>query len=749
MPRYPYQGQPNGFQRTFNQGAYPSARYDSDEEENELDRVRELYKNLQGSPGGWQTRALQGQSQQLKRRLGETEKSFQEREVEYKRRIREGEDVRSLLGSQLDESRSQYGKLQRQLDESRSQYGDLQSQFGDERSLYHGRIGTLESQVNQRNKEKEEKRRAFQEAYDKDYIEKQLLPVVREKYPHADYAQSYDRYMKALGTNYNSGKDILGIINAWQGKGGNLVLPPYNPPQYPQKMDLYSRYGGLKTDYDNLQKRNSESESLYQNRMANFEKRQGNEFNQYINDPEIADHILLKKYNLDKNLAEIANRKPWDDVKKYAEQEGYTGDYKKPYKVYFAGKRTIPFPSYEEFAKRNHNKAFMMSLMPQFEKKYPKGDRDEAQHLSNLGYDDPTYSKDPVSFLKQYQKYYPFANEETYKKYPTTDKFRDLSPASKQYLNIDQPNFENFNKIYKQKLRDQESMSLGELQSQSERFSEMRDRELGPFAEMSRALDPEGYNKAMSISEPRFSQSSIYSQNAPSSFYSSIKSRYDQESNARKQNEMGLNQIKKQYDQHLLKSNQDTQKYENDKRNLTGEANLWKGKHDALLPVVQEYKNYRRDVSPLRQEHPQLKKFYEDYQNVDLGGYKDLPNYFKPLDQFKKNHQQLAQYDPHVKEFIRVWPGTKDKEFQPKQPFRVPNYEAIMPKSFAQLNELRSFAQNNQTNYQDMMTRRYMMESYARKYPDQAHNYGLKKLGLGNENIPAQNKMNPYPWAKR
>jgi hypothetical protein len=437
------------FNRAFNSGfkRFPPRTYQARDDEDRLNQSRELYKNLQASPGGWQTRALQGQSQQLKRRLGENEQQFRQRAQEYERRIREGEDARSLLGSQLDDSRIQYGRLN-------------------------------------------------------------------------------DSFL---------------------------------------------------------------------NRMADFEKQQENEFNKYIHDPEIADQILLKKYTLDKDLAEIANRKPWDDVKKYAEQEGYTGDYKKPYKVYFEGKGTIPFPSYEEFAKRNHNKAFMRSLMPQFEKKYPQGSMDEAEYLKHLGYLDPTYSKDPVSFLKQYQPYYPFANEDTYKKYPTTDKFRDLSPASKKYLNIDQPNFENFNKIYKQKLRDKESSHLSDLQSQWERASSLNDKSIDPFATLLRDIQPKKYNEIMSEGmTPKMSESSVYSLNAPQSFFESIKSNYDWQSNARKENER--------------------------------DANLWKAKHDALLPSVEEYNNYRRDVSPLRREYPSLKDFQKRYWYVNLREYDRIPS---------------------------------------------------------------------------------------------------------------------------
>jgi hypothetical protein len=477
-----------GFRRSF------PRTYRAKDDEDMLNKSRELYKNLQASPGGWQTRALQGQSQQLKRRLGETEKSFQERAAEYDRRIREGEDARSLLGSHLDESRSQYGNLQRQFD--------------DEKSMYHSKI-------------------------------------------------------------------------------------------------------------------------------ADFKKQQENEFNKYIHDPEIADQILRKKYTLDKNLAEIANKKPWDDVKEYAEQEGYTGDYTKPYKVYFEGKGTIPFPSYEEFAERNHNKAFMRSLMPQFEEKYPKGDMDEAQYLPHLGYGDPTYSKDPVSFLKEYQNYYPFANEYTYKKYPTTDKFRDLSPASKKYLNIDQPNFENFNKIYKQKLRDQESSHLSDQQSQWERASSLNDKSIEPFANLLRDIQPKKYNEIMSEGmTPKMSQNSIYSLNAPQSFFESIKSNYDWQSNARKENER--------------------------------DANIWKAKHDALLPSVQEYNNYRRDVSPLRREYPDLKDFHNRYKHVNLNEYAQLP----ALRDFRNRYQHVNLNEYAQLPALRRALQNAQQFYQPNNNFR-------------------------------------------------------------------------------
>lgn len=636
---YPNQG----FQRSFNHRAtYPYARYDSDEEENELDRARELYKNLQGSPGGWQTRALQGQSQQLKRRLGETEKSFQEREVEYKRRLREGEDVRSLLGSQLDESRSQYGNLQRQLDESRSQYGDLQSQFGDERSLYHGKLADFKRQ----------------------------------------------------------------------------------------------------------------------------QENQENEFNKYIHEPEIADQILRKKYNLERGLYDLTMKKPWPEIKNYADEQGYTGNYKKYADQFISGaSQQKPFMSYEDFERRNHNKAFMTSLMPQFEKKYPKGNMDEAQYLTHLGYGDPTYSKNPVSFLKQYQKYYPFAKEDTYQKYPTTDKFRDFSPASKHYLNIDQPDLKNFNKIYKQKLAHDQLDHASELQSQSERFSEMHDKSIDPFANLLRDIQPGKYDEIMSGEmTPKMSQSSIYSLNAPKSFYESIKSNYDWQARERQKQASELEQMREKYGKDIAerqslydKAIQESGAFKKKSQGdiLTRDAEL-----ERLRPLQTETEQLRAERNKLEdfrkkywhmdlRDYDRHKEFYNTYKNMDFGSYQDLPHYFKPLDQFKTQYQNLAKYDNHVKEFMRVWPGTKDKEFHPKKTFDVPDYEASVPKTLVQLNELGAFAKKNRENYQEMMKRRYMMESYARKYPDQAHNYGLQRLGLGNDNIPAQTMKNPYPWAKR
>ena len=189
-------------------------------------------------------------------------------------------------------------------------------------------------------------------------------------------------------------------------------------------------------------------------------------------------------------------------------------------------------------------------------------------------------------------------------------------------------------------------------------------------------------------------------------------------------------------------------------QDLSQQGALWKSRHDALTPQIQEYKNYRKDVSPLRRAYPQLKadhdkykEFYQGYQNVDLGGYKDLPNYYKPLDQFRKNYQQLAQYDDHLQQFIHYYPGAKDKEFHPKKPFDVPDYDKFMPKSLAQLNDLRSFAQKNRANYGEMLKRRHQVESFARKYPHEAHNYGLKNLGLGTQN--QQLPMKPWSWASK
>jgi len=240
---------------------------------------------------------------------------------------------------------------------------------------------------------------------------------------------------------------------------------------------------------------------------------------------------------------------------------------------------------------------------------------DVAQYLTHLGYGDPTYTKDPVSFLKQYKKYYPFANEETYQKYPTTDKFRDLSPASKQYQNIDQPNFKNFNKIYKQKLRDQELMSLDELQSQSEGFSQMWDKEFHPFGELVRERDPEKYNDIMSEGmTPKMSQSSIYSLNAPRSFYSSIKSFSDR-------------------DRQNLRSKE-------------GESNLWKAKYESQLPVIQEYKNYRRDFSPIRKAYPDLHQ-----ENTGLRNY---------VNKIQTDYNDLSKKRSAINEFMRLFPGTKE-----------------------------------------------------------------------------------------
>lgn len=276
----------------------------------------------------------------------------------------------------------------------------------------------------------------------------------------------------------------------------------------------------------------------------------------------------------------------------------------------------------------------MTSLMPQFEAKYPQGDRTEAEHLANLGYNDPTYAKDPISFLKQYQKYYPFANEETYQKYPTVDRFRDLSPASKQYLNIDQPNIKNFNKIYKQKFRDQESRAASDLQSQMEGMSEQYDSSMDYFANLLKERDPEGFNKIMSDTSqtPKFSEISRYSSFAPSSFANSIRSGWDSERQRGRARETDLKQLTGRYDEERKKHNQwviESEEKQNklggDVKRLTGDALLKDAELQRLRARDQEYTNYRREVSPLRREHPVLKKFRQDYNHVNLNEYAKIP----------------------------------------------------------------------------------------------------------------------------
>ena len=623
------QGSPYGqYQKYFNQGAtYPYARYESDDEENELDRARELYKNLQGSPGGWQTRALNGQNRNLTRRLGETDQQLRQRTQEYERRLREGEDARSLLGSQLDDSRIEYGGLQQ-------------------------RYGDLESQVNQRNKEREEKRRAFQETYDKDYIEKQLLPVIQKHYPLSKYPGYKDlESMKQYpGSGYKPGMTGEQYKNKWDHPNYQNVFkqfPSYQPPQYPKKEDLNKRNSETESMYQNriadlqrhheeqldearsqysdLQSRFGDEQSLYQGRMADFQRHQEEQqkqFNKYIHKPEFADQILRKKYNLEKGLYDLTMEKPWPDVKKYADEQGYKGNYQKYGGEYISGApQQKPFMSYEDFEKRNHNKAFMTSLMPQFEAKYPQGDRTEAQHLANLGYMDPTYTKDPVSFLKQYQKYYPFANEETYQKYPTVDRFRDLSPASKQYLNIDQPNFKNFNKIYKQKFRDQESRAASDLQSQMEGTSSYYDKEFSSFFK-----DLDTVSQGGSIPDDRsyFAPSDVGKSQA--SFASSIASRQSLNRvgdlyRQGRQRETELSQLRGQYNQGVQDFKRLHATFDQEKSSLTRESSQWKAKHDALLPVVREFEINK----PRLAEYPALKKFRQDYNHVNLNEYAKIP----------------------------------------------------------------------------------------------------------------------------
>ena len=578
MPRslYPRHEYHNSFRRSFSEP-------DSGEEENELERARELYKNLQGSPGGWQTRALQGQSQQLKRRLGENEQQFRQREQEYERRIREGEDARSLLGSQLDESRIEYGGLQR-------------------------RYGDLESQVNQRNKDREEKRRAFQEAYDKDYIEKQLLPVIRNHYPLVHYPgyKDLESLAEYKGSGYKPGMTGEAYRNAWNHPNYQHVyqqFPAYQPPQYPQKMDLYSRYGGLKTDYDNLQKRNSESESLYQARMEDWK-------NQISQDP----------------LA-----------------QGYNPDYQQPklqeYRTKFLEKNVYPMAKY--LMEQNAIKKPELKNHPWI-KGFPN-------YLSNEGLDPLKISDEDVWKKQQYVN--ERAPSEMVKKYPPYK-----PPNAKMTL----PEYRKYQlgKIY--------SQQASELQSQSERFSEMYDKSIDPFANLLRDIQPKKYDEIMfGEMTPKMSQSAIYSVNAPKSFYESIKSNYDWQSNARKKNETDLNHLRGQYDQHLQKYNQNVKEYEDSKNKLTGDANVWKAKHDELLPYVQEYKNYRRDVSPLRREHPSLADFRKRYNHVNLKTYDQIPDMKKAyeegakyVNQFKGNYDELLKRKKAVDQFIYYYPGT-------------------------------------------------------------------------------------------
>lgn len=518
-------------------GAFPAhfKRYDSDEDENELEQARDLYRNQEQrgrplyrnlrNPSNWEIPAWQQHARQfqrrasdlgsqlnesrtaydnLQRRHGETQQDYERRAVEYEQRIREGEDARSLLGSQLDEARSQYDADQ--------------SRWGDEQSLYQGRIADL-----QRHQENQQK-----------------------------------------------------------------------------------------------------------------------QFNKYIHKPEIADQILRKKYNLEKGLYDLTMKKPWPDVKNYADEQGYTGNYQKYADQYISGTpQQKPFMSYEDFEKRNHNKAFMNSLRPQFEAKYPQGERTEAEHLAHLGYGDPTYTKDPVEFLKQYKKYYPFANEDTYQKYQTTDKFRDLSPASKQYLNIDQPNFKNFNKIYKQKFRDQESMAASEMQSQMERMSESYDSSIDHFARLLQEQNPQRYNEIMSDTSqtPKFSQMSRYSSMAPSSFAESIRSSWNSERQGRQASETELSQIRSQYDKHVQDYNRLRATSDQEKNRLTGETSQWKAKHDALLPVVQEFEINK----PRLAEYPALADFRKRYNHVNLKTYAQIPQMQSSITGLKKLNVDLGR----------------------------------------------------------------------------------------------------------
>ena len=155
-------------------------------------------------------------------------------------------------------------------------------------------------------------------------------------------------------------------------------------------------------------------------------------------------------------------------------------------------------------------------------------------------------------------------------------------------------------------------MSLGELQSQSEKFSEIFDKSMDPFAKFLRDTQPKKYDEIMSGEmTPKMSQSSIYSLNAPKSFYESIKSNYDWQSNARKKNET--------------------------------DANLWKAKHDALLPSVQEYKNYRTEVSPIRRAYPKL--------------HQENTNMRTRLNNINADYNYLARHRNAIREFARLFPG--------------------------------------------------------------------------------------------
>jgi hypothetical protein len=94
---------------------------------------------------------------------------------------------------------------------------------------------------------------------------------------------------------------------------------------------------------------------------------------------------------------------------------------------------------------------------------------------------------------------------------------------------------------------------------------------------------------------------------------------------------MDLNQLRGQYDQHLQKYNQNVKEYEDSKKKLTGDSVIKDAELHRLWPIEKEYKNYRRDVSPLRREHPQLKDFYNRYKHVKLDEYAKIPTLRKAL----------------------------------------------------------------------------------------------------------------------
>ena len=293
------QGSPYGqYQKYFNQGAtYPYARYESDDEENELDRARELYKNLQGSPGGWQTRALKGQNRNLTRRLGETDQQLRQRTQEYERRLREGEDARSLLGSQLEEARSHYDADQ--------------SRWGEEKSLYKGKMADYENHLKEKDTLYNQKMAEWHnqtsqdplaQGYDPDY-QQPNLPEYRKKfmennvYPVAKYLMEQNALKKPELKNHpwirgfpnylsNEGLDPLKISDEDVWKKQQYVnerapsemvkkYPPYKPPNAKMTLPEYRNHqlGKIYSQHtSDLQSQMEGMSSYYDKEFSSFFK---------------------------------------------------------------------------------------------------------------------------------------------------------------------------------------------------------------------------------------------------------------------------------------------------------------------------------------------------------------------------------------------------------------------------------------------------------------------------------------------